>query len=135
MIDDSLVESLTELRKNIQNTLDFLNIEIKEDLERLKQWKKDHGDLFYRPNLGNNDFGSPTTTVLIPVASQFRSTIKSLLESIHLIETKLIKQCDDPVDSKPDEFAPEPIPFNPKAALREAMRLKRAREKQGVDNE
>lgn len=132
MIDDSLVESLTDLRKNIQNTLDFLNVEIIEDLERLKKWKKDHGDLFYRPALGNNDYGSPTTTVLVPVASQFRSTIKSLLESIHLIETKLIKQCDDPIDSTSSEPLPEPKPFDARQVLKDAMKTKR-KVKQGVE--
>lgn len=136
MIDDSLVESLTALRKNIQKTLDFLNIEIGEDLIMLKEWKKTHGDVYFRPDLGNGDFGARTTIALIPIASQFRSTIKSLLESIHLIETKLINQCDDPSKIDPREQAElkNPEPFDPKAVLREAMRAKQHKNK-GVDNE
>lgn len=124
MIDDTLVESLTLLRKNLQKTIDFLNIEMAEDLVHLREWKMRYGDLYFRPDLGNGQFGNRTSTVLEPIASQFRATIKSLLDSIYMIESKLIVQTDDPTnvegkERKENDLMEKPV-FDAKAVLAKA---------------
>ncbi len=79
------LESLgIELRKQ----LSFLEEAIKEDREALEHYKSIHGDLYYRPFEGDG-YGEPTDLVKKPLVQEYRSTIKSLLDSLSTIENRL----------------------------------------------
>jgi predicted transcriptional regulator len=92
-----------EARDELQANVDFLVDIIRKDRYRLKHYEEQHGDLRYRPIVqqGNADgsietkYGNPTELVLEPLASKYRATIKSLLDSIKLINTELLPE-DNP---------------------------------------
>lgn len=92
-----------EARDELQANVDFLVEVIREDRYNLKRYKDTHGDLRYRPIVreASKDgsieaqYGDPTGLVLEPLASKFRATIKSLLDSIKLINSEIITE-DNP---------------------------------------
>jgi len=92
-----------EARDELQANIDFLVDIIRKDRYRLKHYEEQHGDLQYRPILqqGSKDgsiepkYGNPTELTLEPLASKYRATIKSLFDSIKLINTELLPE-DNP---------------------------------------
>lgn len=96
MTDEKTARRLAKLKETLCDTLDFLEEAITEDLETLKKYKELHGDLKYRPYLGPDQWGSPTDTVLEPIASKYRTTIKTLVDTIAVIEGKIVGDTDDP---------------------------------------
>lgn len=92
-----------EARDELQANVDFMIDMIRKDRYRLKHYEEEHGDLYYRPIVerGSKDgsigpkYGNPTELVLEPLASKYRATIKSLLDSIKLITTEILPE-DNP---------------------------------------
>lgn len=92
-----------EARDELQANVDFLVEVIREDRYNLKRYKEKFGDLRYRPIVqqGSEDgsiepkYGNPTELALEPLASKYRATIKSLLDSIKLINTEILPE-DNP---------------------------------------
>lgn len=80
--------ALESLGMEIRKQLAFIQESIEEDRKRLEAYKSRHGDLYYRPKEGDG-YGSPTELVLKPLVNEYRATIKSLLDSLTLIEVKL----------------------------------------------
>lgn len=85
---DENKNALESLGMEIRKQLAFIEQSIKEDRQRLEAYKARHGDLNYRPKEGSG-FGKPTELVLKPLVNEYRQTIKSLLDSLTLIEVKL----------------------------------------------
>ena len=85
---DENKNALESLGMELRKQLAFIQETIEEDRKRLEQYKARHGDLNYRPKVGDG-FGDPTELVLKPVVNEYRATIKSLLDSLTLIEVKL----------------------------------------------
>lgn len=81
--------SLETLGMELRKQLSFLEESIREDRLKLVSYKEEFGDLYYRPKTGPNERGLPTEAVLRPLVSEYRATIKSLLDSLTLIENKL----------------------------------------------
>lgn len=81
--------ALETLGMELRKQLAFIEESIKEDRLKLEAYKAEYGDLFYRPKNGPKERGLPTETVLHPLVSEYRMTIKSLLDSLTLIENKL----------------------------------------------
>lgn len=81
--------ALESLGMELRKQLAFIEESIRENREELQAYKAEFGDLFYRPKNGPKERGLPTETVLHPLVSEYRMTIKSLLDSLTLIETKL----------------------------------------------
>jgi len=81
--------SLERLGMELRKQLDFLEETIRENREDLRAYKQQWGDLYYRPKTSPTERGKPTETVLKPLVSEYRATIKSLLDSLTLIENKL----------------------------------------------
>jgi len=92
-----------EARDELLANVDFLMEVIRKDRYNLKRYEERFGDLRYRPivSKGSEDgsieptYGSPTELVLEPLASKYRATIKSLLDSIKLISTEILPE-DNP---------------------------------------
>lgn len=92
-----------EARDELLANVDFLMEVIREDRYNLKRYKEKHGDLRYRPIVSPGKpedsieptYGNPTELVLEPIASKYRATIKSLLDSIKLINTEILPE-DNP---------------------------------------
>ena len=80
--------ALEALGMELRKQLAFIQESITEDRERLEAYKEKYGDLNYRPKEGDG-FGEPTELVLKPLVNEYRATIKSLLDSLTLIEVKL----------------------------------------------
>ena len=85
---DENKNALEALGMELRKQLAFIEQSIKEDRLRLEAYKEKHGDLNYRPKQGDG-FGAPTELVLKPLVNEYRATIKSLLDSLTLIEVKL----------------------------------------------
>ena len=85
---DENKNALESLGMEIRKQLAFIQESIQEDRERLERYKAKHKDLYYRPKEGDG-FGAPTELVLKPLVNEYRATIKSLLDSLTLIEVKL----------------------------------------------
>ena len=81
--------ALETLGMELRKQLSFIEQSIKEDREKLILYKEEFGDLYYRPKTGPTERGNPTEVILKPLVSEYRATIKSLLDSLTLIETKL----------------------------------------------
>lgn len=92
-----------EARDELLANVDFLMEVIRKDRYNLKRYEERFGDLRYRPivSKGSEDgsieptYGNPTELVLEPLASKYRATIKSLLDSIKLISTEILPE-DNP---------------------------------------
>ena len=95
-----------EARDELLANVDFLMEVIREDRYNLKRYKEQFGDLRYRPIITPADpenaigakpavYGNPTELVLEPIASKYRATVKSLLDSINLINSQILPE-DNP---------------------------------------
>lgn len=85
---DENKNALEALGMELRKQLAFIQESIEEDRLRLEAYKRKHKDLYYRPKEGDG-FGAPTELVLKPLVNEYRATIKSLLDSLTLIEVKL----------------------------------------------
>lgn len=92
---------IIELRDELILNLRFVQRAIRQDRESLERYFAFHGDLRYRPitkrDNDNNptEYGTPTEIVLEPLAAQFRTTVKTLLDSLRLIESEILPE-DNP---------------------------------------
>lgn len=88
------------IRDELVANLEFIESCIRKDRLRLQNYEERFGDLKYRPIIRpaqdsiEPEYGLPTETVLEPLASTYRSTINSLLQSIKLIQNEIIAQDD-----------------------------------------
>ena len=85
---DENKNALEALGMEIRKQLAFIQEAIEEDRKMLERYKARHKDLYYRPKEGDG-WGKPTELVLKPLVNEYRATIKSLLDSLTLIEVKL----------------------------------------------
>lgn len=113
--DQEIRTGSIEIRDELFATVEFIAESIREDRLRLKLYKEFHGDLRYRPIIKQGEtfetttYGAPTDTVLEPLASQYRATINSLLQSIRLIQDEILTP-EDAEDASGSKVAPnEPI--------------------------
>jgi hypothetical protein len=89
-----------ELRDELVLNLRFIRSVIRKDREQIEEYYSLFKDIKYRPvtvrdNDGNPlEYGSPTEISLEPLASQFRTTVKSLLDSIRLIDSEIVPEED-----------------------------------------
>lgn len=96
--DQDIRNEIIELRDSLIANLKFMNECINTDLEMLKKYRDKFGDIRYRPQLGEADatgwarYGNPTEVVLEPLASKYRATINSLLQSIRLINAEILPE-------------------------------------------
>lgn len=91
---------ILKLRDALILNLEFIEQTVMEDYNRLRAYKERFGDLNYRPVTGEDahgkpTYGPPTEVVLEPYASKYRATIKSLLDSIRVIEGEILPE-DNP---------------------------------------
>lgn len=91
---------ILQLRDSLVLNLEFIQEAVDRDLEFLQAYYKQHGDLNYRPVIGRNidnvpNYGERTELMIEPVASKYRATIKSLLDSVRLIESEILPE-DNP---------------------------------------
>ena len=86
-MNDSSVQ-LKKLEKNLIEQLTLLNQAIEQNTKDLSEYLKKHGDLYVRHGL---DDGSAKKTHILKnfLASEMRLEIKSLLESVLIIRSKL----------------------------------------------
>jgi len=104
--------SLLALGLELKQQLDFIKETIKQDREMLEGYKEKHGDLFYRPKNSDGTEGSPTTTVLTPLVSEFKTTIKSLIESLNIIEVRISRgEFEPPLKKKAGSKKQPPAPI------------------------
>ena len=89
--------SLTDLGLELRAQLEFIREVITEDRINLQEYKELHGDLFERVKKSEGVYGPPLATLKTPLVTGFRTTIKSLLDSLNSIESKL---SDDPPHPK-----------------------------------
>lgn len=91
---------ILQLRDSLVLNLEFIQEAVDRDLEFLQAYYKRHGDLNYRPVIGRDldnvpNYGERTELMIEPVASKYRATIKSLLDSVRLIESEILPE-DNP---------------------------------------
>jgi predicted transcriptional regulator len=116
-----------EARDELQANVDFLMEVIRKDRYRLKHYEEQFGDLYYRPivSKGSEDgsiepkYGNPTEIVLEPLASKYRATIKSLLDSIKLINTELLPEDNPEGETSEASAADKEEATNKRQSLRE----------------
>lgn len=106
---------ILQLRDSLVLNLEFLQECIDRDYVFLREYFKRFGDLNYRPIIGRDidgvpNYGERTEVMLEPVASKYRATIKSLLDSIRLIEAEILPE-DNPegASSVPSNENPEDV--------------------------
>ena len=82
---------LKKLEKNLIEQLTLLNQAIEQNTKDLSEYLKKHGDLYVRHEL---DDGSAKKTHILKnfLASEMRLEIKSLLESVLIIRSKLYQK-------------------------------------------
>ena len=89
------------LRDELIRNLEFIQSCIEQDREEMQKYFRQFKDLRYRPVLARDvdgnptEYGSPTEIVREPLAVQFRTTVKSLLDSIRVIESEILPE-DNP---------------------------------------
>lgn len=62
-------DALLSLRGELEKQLVFIQGVIESDRVRLEAYRAEHGDLYYRPKIGNQGFGPPTDSQLVPVVT------------------------------------------------------------------
>lgn len=82
------IDALESMGVELRAQLLLLKEELSKDREFLEKYKAEFGDLRYRPKEGE-EYGEPTEIRIRPAVTEFRTTIKSILDSLTLIETKL----------------------------------------------
>src|SRR5579863_2016253 len=94
-------DKIISLRDELILNLEFIQSAIKQDREKLQAYFAQHGDLRYRPVTARDvdgkptQYGDPTEIFIEPLATQARTTVKSLLDSIRVIESEILPE-DDP---------------------------------------
>lgn len=103
-------KAMLRLGRNLRDQLGFISEVLKEDLEFLQKYKAQYGDIKYRPQVGQNEDGTPVlanqpTDTFLPIAAEkYKNTIKTLLDSIKMIEKELAPtEEDDLGDESSDE--------------------------------
>lgn len=92
---------IIKLRDSLVMQLEFMQKCIDNDFIFLESYFNRFGDLNYRPVTAYDidhkplTYGARTDIMIEPVASKYRATIKSLLDSIRLIESEILPD-DDP---------------------------------------
>lgn len=94
---------ILQLRDSLVLNLEFIQEAVDRDLEFLQAYYRRFGDLNYRPVIGRDidqkpNYGERTELMIEPVASKYRATIKSLLDSVRLIESEILPE-DNPEGS------------------------------------
>lgn len=98
--DQDVRSEAIELRDELLANLRFIKACILKDRIRLEAYEQKFGDLRYRTILKEAtdsspaEYGAPTQVVLEPLASQYRATINSLLQSIRLIQSEILSPED-----------------------------------------
>jgi len=90
--DEQINTALELLRDELVENLDFLTKVIKNDREKMQRYFREFGDLYPRQRKMDGDGYSEepiSDRAMEPLASQFRTSIKSLLDSVSVIENKL----------------------------------------------
>jgi hypothetical protein len=96
-----------EARDELLANVEFLMEAIREDRYKLQRYKDRFGDLKYRPIVSQGKpehsiepvYGNPTEVTIEPLASVYRATINSLLQSIRLIQSEIIPDDDAEADT------------------------------------
>lgn len=89
------------LRDELIDNLEFIRTAIRADRQLMEAYFKEHGDLKYRPITGRNTdgtpngWGTPTEINVEPLAASMRTTVKSLIDSIRVIEGEILPE-DNP---------------------------------------
>ena len=89
------------LRDELIRNLKFIQSCIEQDRLEMEKYFRQFRDLRYRPVVARDvdgnptEYGSPTEVVREPLAVQFRTTVKSLLDSIRVIESEILPE-DNP---------------------------------------
>jgi hypothetical protein len=88
-----------EVRDELLANVQFLKDVIREDRIKMERYHERFGDLQYRPivrDVGSIEpsYGNPTEVTLEPMASKFRATLNSLLQSIRLIQSEILPEPD-----------------------------------------
>jgi hypothetical protein len=91
---------ILNLRDTLVMQLEFIQEAIDRDYDTLKRYFARYGDLNYRPVIGRDidgipNYGEKTEIVIEPLAAKYRATIKSLLDSIRVIEAEILPE-DNP---------------------------------------
>ena len=89
-----------EVRDELLANIEFLKDIIREDRIKLQRYHERFGDLKYRPIVREDpsigpQYGNPTEVNLEPLASSYRATINSLLQSVRLIQSEILPE-DNP---------------------------------------
>lgn len=109
------------LRDELIRNLEFIETCIAQDRVEMEKYFRQFRDLRYRPVVARDtdgnptEYGSPTEVVREPLAVQFRTTVKSLLDSIRVIESEILPE-DNPEGSSARDTSESA------KARREAMR-------------
>lgn len=112
-----------DLRDELLANLEFMESVIRKDRLRLERYEAKFNDLRYRPIIREGsdsiepEYGPPSQVVLEPLASQYRASINSLLQSIKLIQSEIIGE-------EPNEPAPDHVKLasDKRQAVRQAFK-------------
>ena len=118
-------DKIISLRDELILNLEFIQSAIRQDREKLMAYFEQHGDLRYRPVITKDvdglptKYGDPTEIFIEPLATQARTTVKSLLDSIRVIESEILPE-DDPEGRQAGAGSGE-AGMRSRAALRESF--------------
>lgn len=118
-------DKIISLRDELILNLEFIQSAIRQDREKLMAYFEQHGDLRYRPVITKDvdglptKYGDPTEIFIEPLATQARTTVKSLLDSIRVIESEILPE-DDPEGRQAGQGSGE-AGLRSRAALRESF--------------
>lgn len=117
------------LRDELLRNLAFIESCIAKDRIEMEKYFRQFGDLRYRPIVSRDgdgnpqEYGSPTEIVREPLAVQFRTTVKSLLDSIRVIESEILPE-DNPEGTQARDSSEATT--RRRAALREGFKAPEA---------
>ena len=119
-------DALESTGKELRQQLLFIEEELRLNRLFLEEYKRTFGDLFYRARIGA-EIQQPTDVRLRPLIEDYRLPLKSILECLTLIETKLgvdtgrgMDATSDPIgdlDAESEANAPKAPSFDAKAFL------------------
>jgi hypothetical protein len=127
---------IISLRDELVLNLEFIESAIRQDRVKLQAYFEEHGDLRYRPVTSKDvdgkprTYGEPTEIFIEPLATQARTTVKSLLDSIRVIESEILPD-DDPEGRQAGSGGGEEA-MKARAALRRSF-VETAGEVRGVE--
>lgn len=126
--------SIIKLGLNLRRNLDFVSTLITENMDFLEAYKRQFGDIYYRPIIGRNEdgtpvYGEPTTTFLPMVAESYKNFIKDILLAIKTIEKEIAPPKEEdptnPDDSEDSEEDGEEVEFDAETFLNNTRKGKK----------